>query len=53
MHKIHTNIKKKWQAAVTFRDNDIGVLGYFCHRIFSHLAKCLFLLPKSSLNKQF
>jgi hypothetical protein len=30
--KIHTDTKKKPQVSVTFRDNDIRVLRFFCQK---------------------
>jgi hypothetical protein len=42
MHEIQTDTKKKPQASVTSRDNDIKVLRFFVRYIFNHQAKGLF-----------
>jgi hypothetical protein len=45
--------RKKLQAAVTFRDNDIGFLRFSRHRNFQSSSKMsFFFLPKSLPNKK-
>jgi hypothetical protein len=51
-HKVHTDTKKKLQAAVTFRDNDIGFLSIFRHINFHSSSKLSFFFLSKKLAKQ-
>jgi hypothetical protein len=54
MHKVHTDTKKKLQAAVTFRDNDIGFLRIFRHINFHSFSKLVFFsFQKASQTNNF